>query len=296
LRDAVSRPLARAAFLGWATVLSVALALAHCAVPVPDPIVEEDGGIVEEDGGPVEEDGGPVEVDGGTAGQDGGPDGGALRDGGRDAGADAGPDGGRDGGVADGGADAGADGGTTTAGASKIFESTDLANPSAFDFAAERAVYLASEASPTLADFFLFSLEIQTGVPADNDDMTFVSARLSTQSGGERGTFKATGIEDLSADGGVDPATFSAIPASLVFREATKTTTHRVPVVVGHVYAFQLTFGSPTNNYAAVVVDRIVTPVADGGPDLTKQSVEFRWLYQTQAGRRTFDRTFPAPP
>ena len=69
-----------------------------------------------------------------------------------------------------------------------------------------------------------------------------------------------------------------------------------MPVVEGHVYAMQLAFGTTPNNYAAIVVDRVVTPTIDGGLALTRQWVELRWLYQALPGVRTFDRAFPAGP
>jgi hypothetical protein len=292
--------------------------LTRCATALPDDVPAVDGGPAGPDGGRVDgggadggspdggadggrTDGGPDGggVDGGL--DDGGPDGGGAADGGLDDGgvADGGLDdgGALDGGIADGGADGG-DGGTTTiSGADKVFETTEPNGPSAFDFGVGRALFLVSEVNAMQGDFFLFSLEQADG--GANTQLSLVSARQANQSGGERGVFKATGIEDLTAmDGGaVDPDTFTGIPQDLVFHEATKDSTHRVPVVEGHIYAFQLNLASDGGapfHYAAIVVDRIVTPLNDGGAPLpTRQFVEFRWLYQSQPLRRTFDHPFP---
>ena len=247
-------------------------------------------------------------ADGGRA--DGG-DAGAQRNGGVDGGVrDGGASGGVDGGVRDGGAsDAGAsDGGveipcdapvgTTQCGASKIFESSDNTGPSAFDFAAGRALFLATEVTPAQGDFYLFSLETAPTSPGPADALSFVSARDSVGSGGERGNFRQTGIDDLSVvDGGpTNPATFAAIPTAAALRAATRATTHRVPVVTGHVYGLRLDLDADagTSRHAALYVDRVVTPAGDGGAQ--RQFVEIRWLLQTAPGRRTFDRSFGPRP
>jgi hypothetical protein len=295
--------------------------LTRCASALPDEEPAIDGGPTGPDGGRADggsTDGGRFDGGGADGGSTdggrfdgGGADGGSTdggSDGGVDGGADGGPDGGRadggadagtalDGGIDDGGADGGDAGTTTISGADKIFETTEPNGPSAFDFAVGRALFLVSEVNATQGDFFLFSLE-QADAGA-NTQLSLVSARQANQSGGERGVFKSTGIEDLTArDGGPsDPDTFTAIPQDLVFHEATKDSTHRVPAIEGHIYAFQLNFASDGGapfHYAAIVVDRIVTPVNDGGAPLpTRQFVEFRWLYQSQPLRRTFDHPFP---
>jgi hypothetical protein len=318
-------PLNRLVFPVFLGLTAVLVSLPRCAVVLPD----DDGGA-SDDGGPAPMDGGRSDggrvdggrVDGGRAdgGMDGGAmdggaaDGGAVDGGGMDGGpADGGMDGGApldgggsDGGASDGGAadggvpDCGSDAGvgTTTCGSTKAFETADPSDPSAFDFAQGRAMYLSTEVNPTQGDFYVASLDRITGMTTDNLSLLLVSADQNPNSGGERGVYKATGIEDLTmlTDGGVSAATFQAVPPDLVFEKATTTTTHRVLVREGSLYVLQLNFGAAMNNYGAIIVDKLVTPTTDGGLQSDRQYIEFRWLYQSTPNVRTFDRGFPPLP
>lgn len=314
-RSAVARCFA----VSLAFAMAVACGCATAAFPPEEPLPAEDGGAVSDAGAP-DEDGG-AEEDGGASLEDGGAepdagepsDAGLTMDAGRvDAGVDAGlaPDAGPrdageppdagvmfDAGTVDAGPpscvlDAGVLG--TRCGATKIFESTEGTGPSAFDFRAGRALFLSSEVSPVLGDVYLLSAELAPSSPGTNTQLALVSPRDSAVSGGERGVFRQTGIEDLTAlGGGIDnPDTFTAIPAALVLRPGTRSATHRVLAVAGHIYALELAQGSDGGTtYAALYIDRVVTPAGDGGA--LKQTIEARWLHQSQPGRRTFDRPFP---
>ena len=267
---------------------------------------DEDAGLTEEDAGTELDAGLPLDAgsrldagrpDAGARADGGSPqDGGALDAGVMDAGAvvDAGP---IDAGTLDAGPpsctlDAGVLG--TRCGATKIYESTEGTGPSAFDFSAGRALFLASEVSPVLGDLYVLSAELAPSMPGALTDLALVSPRDSAASGGERGVFRQTGIEDLTAlGGGIDnPATFSAIPSSLILRPGTRDGSHRVLAVAGHIYALELAQGSDGGTtFAALYIDRIVTPTGDGG--VRRQTLEARWLHQSRAGRRTFERPFP---
>jgi hypothetical protein len=291
---------------------AAAIALACCALACATPVLDgalEDAGLANEDGGAVEEDGGaPIEEEDGGAMLDGGAavdfdggaprDGGTLRDGGaamdggaRDAGTDAGT---TDAGTPDAGAGCDTLVGTTRCGATKLFEVSEATGPSAFDFAAGRTMFLASEVSAAQGDVYLFSAELATTSPGTVTEITFVSPRDSAASGGTRGVFRKTGIANLTLlDGGPrDPATFAAIPAGITLREATRGTTNRVLAREGHIYGLHLNQDPDggTSSFAAIVVDRLVTPAGDGGAQ--RQSVELRWLWQSTPGQRTFDRPF----
>lgn len=284
-----------------------AIALACCALACATPVVDgplEDAGLANEDGGAVEEDGGaPIDEEDGGATLDGGAavdfdggaphDGGTPRDGGaaRDAGTNAGT---TDAGTPDAGAGCDTLVGTTRCGATKLFEVSEATGPSAFDFAAGRTMFLASEVTSAQGDVYLFSAELASTSPGTATEIAFVSPRDSAASGGTRGVFRKTGIANLTLlDGGPrDPATFSAIPAGITLREATRGTTNRVLAREGHIYGLHLNQDADggLSSFAAIVVDRLVTPAGDGG--VQRQSVELRWLWQSTPGQRTFDRPF----